>query len=503
MADWRDRITERLHEREAAQAAREAAALRMRRQADLPVPGSSRMEAVAGFLAPQEPWEYAMLAAGPGARLASKIPSAVRAGLLGAGLAGTSSEAEARTKLVKELGEAIVGGKGKAVRRSEVADPLAAARPYVTDPQRVLKPGIYKDPRDIAREAAARVAPEHPAMKELFGVTRDDLYEISQGGARKGNEAPNIWQPGKPGAGNYAALNIMNDANAQRLIDTLTEAKKYPALERGMVPWYVMDPMFQQMERLVGRERAIAEYKKFNAIVPPFSASSDVMTELNRGTAANMMVTRGEYEKFARNAGEPEFRRGPDFPPELRAVKGHAYHGVQSPPVERWLATGKHGYDPNTVKIPLYSQATGVPQTGFQTSMPIPDAHFTRAVAMSDARKTASPGDYMSGSELRTFGPWFGENVAKPMGIEAVPAQAFAWGAYAPQTGVKTTIGAPKLELLSQRIWDRAKDLGVDPKKLRDDVLLGKEHAVLPLMGAGGLGAGAMGEFAAPDRYQQ
>ena len=56
----------------------------------------------------------------------------------------------------------------------------------------------------IAREAAARVAPEHPALKELFGVTRDDLYEISGRGTRKGNNAPNIWMPGK-GRGSYAA----------------------------------------------------------------------------------------------------------------------------------------------------------------------------------------------------------------------------------------------------------------------------------------------------------
>jgi hypothetical protein len=130
-----------------------------------------------------------------------------------------------------------------------------------------------------------------------------------------------------------------------------------------------------------------------------------------------------------------------------------------------------------------------VPQTGFQTAWPVPDAHFTRAVGMSDVRKNASPGDYMGGSEYRTFAPWFRQNVSNALGIEAVPTQALTWGAYAPQTGVKTTIGAGKLELMSQRIWERALELGVDPKLLRDKVLLGQEHSSLEDDGMGSLAA--------------
>jgi len=58
-----------------------------------------------------------------------------------------------------------------------------------------------------------------------------------------------------------------------------------------------------------------------------------------------------------------------------------------------------------------------------------------------------------------------------------VPAQARMWGTYAPQTGVDTPVGAPKLELLAQAISERAQKLGIDPQKLRDDVLTGKAHA--------------------------
>jgi len=370
-------------------------------------------------------------------------------------------------------------------------------RPSIDQPLRVANPGIYKDPRDIAREAELMVAPEHPALKNLFGVTRDDLYEIGGRGTRKGNIEPTIWMPGKPGKPNYAAEQAMNPANAQRMINALGEAETHaPNLVKGMDAWYVMDPMYQQMVKLVGPERAKIEYMKFNAIVPPFSAGSDVMTEINRGTTANMFATRGEYDTFRRLGGTAEKNRGADFPADMRDTKGHAYHGVQADPVARWLATGAHGYADDTVKIPLYAQASGVPEVGFQTRLPVPDAHFTRAAGIPDVRRNKSFNDFMAGSEYRPFGSWFRESVAKPLGIEAVPAQGRMWGTFAPQTGVETAIGAPKLELISQAIWERAKRLGIDPKKLRDDVLLGKEHAI------GLLTAGGFGTLAAQDNYE-
>jgi hypothetical protein len=55
----------------------------------------------------------------------------------------------------------------------------------VRNPQRMAFPGIYKNPKEIAAEAAARVEPEDPSLKRLFGVSRGDLYEMGKG--RKGN----------------------------------------------------------------------------------------------------------------------------------------------------------------------------------------------------------------------------------------------------------------------------------------------------------------------------
>ena len=428
----------------------------------------------------------------------------------GFGLAAAGAFPAAKAvKGVKKAADVAIDALAPAHKAGTVIEQSGIARPnvierFVTDPQRIYKEGIYKRPDVIAREANAMVAPEHPALKELFGVTRDDLYEMSDKGRRQGNIIdPGLFQPKRQG-GSYAAENIMKPANAQRLIDTLTEARKYPGLEQGMVPWYVMDPAFQQMVKLMGFERAKAEYDIFNSMMTPFSASSDVMKEINRGTGARMMMERGDYPSFVKYGGMPVVKRGEDFPPEMTGIIPHLRHApTHTDPVSKWLATGKHGYGDDTVKIPLYTQASGVPETGFQTRFPVPDAHFTRAVGMSDVRKNAGPGDYMGGSEYRTFGPWFRENVSKPLGIEAVPTQALTWGAYAPQTGVKTPIGAGKLELISQRIWERAQKLGIDPQKLRDDVLMGKEHALWILgLPAAGAAANKMGGVAAQDEYQ-
>ena len=69
-----------------------------------------------------------------------------------------------------------------------------------------------------------------------------------------------------------------------------------------------------------------------------------------------------------------------------------------------------------------------------------------------------------------------------------MPAQARQWSIYGPQTDVKSKLGAPKLEILAQRIWERAQQLGIDPRRLRDDVLRGKNRAAWAGLAAG-LGA--------------
>ena len=61
--------------------------------------------------------------------------------------------------------------------------------------------------------------------------------------------------------------------------------------------------------------------------------------------------------------------------------------------------------------------------------------------------------------------------------MEAVPAQALLWGAGSGQTGVRTAIGAPKIELLSQQIMDASRRHGVSPETARDLILSGTLYA--------------------------
>jgi len=356
----------------------------------------------------------------------------------------------------------------------------------IRDPQRMFSPGIYKDPRDIAAMAAQQLAPEHPALKELFGVTRDDLAQIGQMGTRPGNMPPQINAPANA-RGSYVAENIMTPRNAQRLIDANVEAQKAsPALTNAMDAWYVMDPMYWRMRQLFGPEEAAQRYSRLNTLTSMASPGSEVLTEINRGTAAHMMAQQGRFADFVKYGGMAEGSRGiPDFPPELRDVISHPYHKTsQALPMQNYLNAG--AVDMTSPKVPLYMQASGVPETGFQTTLPVPDAHWTRAIGAADVRTNANPGASMRMTEYPQAGNWFRENVAKPLGLEAVPAQARTWGVFSPQTGVTSPIGAPKLELFSQRIWERAQQLGIDPKMLRDMVLRGEQHAQLQPTGAMG-----------------
>jgi hypothetical protein len=448
-----------------------------------------------GDIAAQQIVEQGPSLAFPGTRLGISLPLAMDTGEAeGANPAKLLKGAKAAKGAIGDILKAD-NKAGTALEQSVDTSGWVNA-PYIQKPVRIANPGVYGDPREIAAAANAIVAPEHPALRALFGVTRDDLYDISQQGRRQGNiTQPNIWTPNKPGAPNEAALAVMNPANEQRILDAMSEAQKYPDLVKGMVPWYVMDPAYQRMEKLVGPERAAKEYRDFNMSMTPFSAGSPVPLEINRGTAARMMWNRGEYPAFKEYGGLAGNKRGPDFPEALRDVKGVMGHLNMANPVESYMTTGKHGYGTDSVKINLYSDASGVPQTGFQTRWAVPDAHFTRATGMPDVRTNQGFNDYMGGTEYRQIGPWYRDKIASPLGIEAVPAQALMWGLYGPQTGVKTTIGAGKLELLSKQIWERAKKLGVDPYDFRDQVLRGEQHSELEGDNRG------MGRLAALDNY--
>jgi hypothetical protein len=354
-------------------------------------------------------------------------------------------------------------------------------RSTVHEPERMAYPGIYQRPDVIAAEAASRVADESPNLQRVFGVTRDDLYQM--GKSRQGNLPGNLPGAAAKPKGSKAAAKVMTKKNEQRLIDTMAEAEKYPALVQGMDPWYIMDPVYQRMEQLLGRDKAIEEYRKLNALMGMASPGSEVLTEIPRGTAAYYLQNQGRFSDFVKYAGQPAGSRGADFPEDILNVPGHAYHKTaQATPMQQFLESGE--MQMSSPKVPMYIEASGSPLSGFQTRTPVGDAHWSRAVGLADTRGAATrkgqpviPGASVSNPEMTLLAPWWREAIAAPMGLESVPAQARAWGTFSGQTGVTTPIGAPKLELLADKIAETAHRLGVSIEKARDLVLTGETYA--------------------------
>jgi len=375
---------------------------------------------------------------------------------------------------------------GPPTRRSfDVAAPAVqtSSEQTVIDPVRNFKPGIYKNPAEIAAEAAARVAPENPAMKQLFGVTRDDLYEMSK--SRTAGNAPSLLRLPENPRGSAAAQKVTGPLNTQRILDVLHEAERYPQLTRPMDAWYTMDPYFKRLKELVGHDEAVRLYKSQNTFTGMASPGSEVPTEIRRGSAANWLNEQGRFKDFEKYGGTwnaADIGR----PEDMRNIPGHAYHSTAHVNAMRpYAETGE--IKMTKAKVPVYIDAGGVPETGYRWDTPVGDAHWSRAIGLPDTRTVSDfnrkgqpsglVGQSVTKSELGTLAPWWREQVAEPLGLLSVPAQARAWGVFAPQTGVETAIGAPKLELWSEQIMRRAKELGMQPETVRDLILMGKQHA--------------------------
>lgn len=362
-------------------------------------------------------------------------------------------------------------------------------------------PGIYKDPQQIVAEA--NVAPESPAMKQLFGVTRADLADVALN--RKGNvEFRPTGAPKKP-KGAAASKAIMTPGNEKRLSEILVEARNRTDLSEGMLGWYVNDPAYKRMVELVGEDEARIMFNNLNNFTGMSSPNSTVHHELVRGSAANMLNNQGRFDEFRRFGGIAAKDRGADFPIDMMKVPGHLAHKTaHALPMQKYIDGGF--VDMDSPKVPAYISASGVPDVGFQTNFMVPDAHWSRLVGLPDVR-TQNPtkrGASASMSEAMDLQPWWQE-LSRKQGLEAVPAQALVWGAGSAQTGVKSAIGAPKLEILSDLIMKTAKRLNTTPENARDLVLTGKAHAgkVDPMMLPAVAGAGAGAAYGAREYLDQ
>jgi hypothetical protein len=380
-------------------------------------------------------------------------------------------------------------------------------RSTIRGAERKYRPGIFKSPEELNADAAGMLAPESENMHRLFGVTRQDLSDMSF--ARTEGDDYARFIPGlKPNpSGTAHASRITKPANTRRLVDALESARGTP-LATGMEGWYVMDPAFHRLVELVGEEEAIRRYERINILSGIHSANAAVDKELVRGTGANWLLEQGRMDDYF-NWGNSANRLTPDSqgllrhdrPADMDYFPGHyAHKTAHGKPVKGYLTTGRITSD--EPKVPSYIGASGVPETGYQNQFPVGDAHFSRMIGLADVRPNVSGktdvGKSWSMAEAQELQPWW-KGVAEQAGYNPVQGQGVGWGLFGPQTGVKTKIGAPKLEILSDLIMETAKRERISPELARDKVLLGELHAgritpeMIPyLMGAGALGMGML-----------
>ena len=352
----------------------------------------------------------------------------------------------------------------------------------VMRPQRNAFPGVYGNPREMVQEAASRVAPEDPLLKQLFGVTRDDIWEISQHGQRQGNLVEQPFKSAANPKGARSAEDVMNPRNERRILDIISESSKVPELHQPMASWYVTDPLFLEYVKQFGKEEAVRRFEKANTLMGMASPASEVMSEINRGSAANWLSTQGRFNDFKKYGGVSNADRGTDFPSDMAGIIPHPYHPTaQAGPMEKYLASGR--VDMNSAKVPTYIQASGVPETGFQTRWPVGDAHWSRIMGLADTRGATTskcvptiPGAAATVPEMATLSPFFRDRIAAQSGLEAVPAQGVIWGAGSGATGVTSQIGAGKLELIAKQIGAAARRMNVSPEQARDMIIRGEAH---------------------------
>lgn len=369
-------------------------------------------------------------------------------------------ERAARAPFDEGAGKAAKAAKAAKAPKPEIL--LPRRQITVNDPLRTMYPGIYSDPEIIADYVRRNTAPEDPWLKKLWGVTRDDLYEISK--ARGPGQESIIPFPKKPRGSEYAEQ-VTTRRNADRIVRAVEAASKAaPDFYKGMHSWYVMDPMYERARQVGGNA------ERLNTLTGMASPGSEVLTEINRGTFANMAAEQGLWDEFMEYGGMPKGRPG------MERLKGHPYHSTsQALPMDYYLSTGELGL--GTPKVPAYLQASR--ETGQHSyRYPVGDAHFSRAIGLPDVRtRQKDRGASITMPELATVAPWWKKQIADRLGVEPVPAQALTWGTFAGQTGVDSAIGAGKLELFTKRIVDTARRLGIPPDVLRDKVLRGEDYS--------------------------
>ena len=144
------------------------------------------------------------------------------------------------------------------------------------------------------------------------------------------------------------------------------------------------------------------------------------------------------------------------------------------------MESGEMRFGQDAPKVATYEASSSIPQLGMQTSLPIPDKHFSQFLFDEYFQNIGAKGEKARSLKTREFqkaAPWYRDKVAKPLGIEGRSAQGLQWGFASPVTGVRSPVGAPKLEILSDYVAMRAKQAGVPEEDMLRQILLGEMFA--------------------------
>jgi hypothetical protein len=143
--------------------------------------------------------------------------------------------------------------------------------------------------------------------------------------------------------------------------------------------------MWQRLKELVGPEEATLRFDRLNKFGGIESPNMNVVDESRRAAAANFMNEAGKFEDWAKYGGLPyDYRVAKGLVSELGNLPGRVGHTRAANAQRRVIETGEHGMD--SPKAPLYISASGTPETGFQTNVPVGDAHFSRGIGLADVR---------------------------------------------------------------------------------------------------------------------
>jgi hypothetical protein len=356
--------------------------------------------------------------------------------------------------------------------RSTVSEPL-------WEPQ---YPGIYLPPKELINAVRPLIAPESGALSRVFGTTRAELAQIAREQGKAGGtvQAEDFLNMAKNPRGSEAMEKLYNPRNEARLQNAIEASLQEPGL-RETTGWYVMDPAYRWFEKYYGKRAAPQAYDDFNMTIAPYSMGAPVESEIKRGLAARFLrETRDEPELMLTHGslGKPSA----DYPGVgslqdlgILGVPGTKFNKGQSSWMMHYLEHGD--YPANTPKVNIYARSSGMPQTpiGQITNRLVPDSHNMRSAGAPEAREGGGVGEASMG-EFQSYGPWWENKISAPLGLSSRETQPPAWTVFGPQTGVKTLIGAGKLELLANQIERTAARERIPIAKARELVLRGRAY---------------------------